>query len=194
MLTAGPNKGQTAGGTYGIVPNSLIDFIKQSKKRGLEVDPRLLELAAKPHHEVTKALNENRELDDLAGELGARLVLHKTGGDEEKAAFGWRTGHNRDFANLQSEKYAGNPYVKAYRQRIGQMPAPEAPVEAVAENVQKPAVMPTLSQPARRVPSAEELDAAAANARVVTADHTDPEDERGSPGIDFERIRRVLGL
>jgi hypothetical protein len=128
-IETGINAGQVAGGAYGILPNSLVDFVKQSRNRGLNIDPRLVELSQLPPEEITKRLNEDRGLDDLAADLGSQLLLQKTMGDEEKAAYGWRTGHNRPFNKLSPDEYQKHPYVEAYnKEKILQAPEPAAPV------------------------------------------------------------------
>lgn len=128
MLTAGPNKGQRAGGAYGIVPNSLKDFANQSMNRNIGVDPEILVEMDKPHEEVTKALNERRELDEKAAEMALRLINMKTGGDEEKTAYAWRTGHNQSDEKLQ-KGVEEHPYVRAYRQQREQIAAQPSGVD-----------------------------------------------------------------
>lgn len=132
-IKTGPNAGQRAGGAYGILPNSLKDFVNQAKNRNMPVDPRLIDLIGKSHEEVTEILNNNRELDDLASDLGSKVVLNKTEDDEEKAAYAWRTGHNRDFANLPPETYSNNDYVKAYREKSQEFPLRQPAATAAPE-------------------------------------------------------------
>jgi hypothetical protein len=116
MLTSGPNAGQTAGGAYGIVPNSLKDFAKQSMNRNIGVDPDILVEMDKPADEVTKQLNTRPDLDDKAAEMALRLINAKTGGDEAKTAYAWRTGHNQSPEKLE-QGAAEHPYVRAYNQQ-----------------------------------------------------------------------------
>lgn len=131
MIRKGPNAGQTAGGETGILPNSLIDFINQSKNAGLAVDPEMETLSQLPHEQVTEALNTEKDLDHKAFDLAMRRMLNKTGGDEEKIALGWNTGHNpkEGFSNIPQSKLDENKYVqdfkktkidalKAYRNRM----------------------------------------------------------------------------
>lgn len=131
MLTEGPNKGQTAGGAYGIVPNSLIDFVKQSRNRKMVVDPDLVNAMSRPADEVTKKLNEDRAFDEKAADMALKLLLSKTGGNEEQAAYGWRTGHNRT-----PEQFAKgaetHPYVQAYKKEAETYNAAKQPKRDVA--------------------------------------------------------------
>lgn len=112
-LTEGPNKGQTAGGAYGMVPGSAADFINQARNRNYVLPPDVEKLKKLSPDEVTKTLNENRELDEAMADVAADVMLAKTAGDEEKAAYGWRTGHNRDFKVLKD--YLAHPYVEKYK-------------------------------------------------------------------------------
>lgn len=114
--------GERAGGAYGIIPSSLSDFINQTYNREMPVDTRLLDIANKPPDEVTEILNKDREIDEAAGDLGANLLLNKTGGDEEQAAYGWRLGHNRDFENLDPSVYQNLDYIKAYNKKSKEFP------------------------------------------------------------------------
>lgn len=114
VITSGPNAGQQAGGSYGILPNSLRDFARQSMNRKMEVDPDLLREMNKQPEEVTQDLNNDSSLDDKAAEMGLRLINQKTGGDEDKTAYAWRTGHNQSDEAL-AKGAAEHPYVQAYR-------------------------------------------------------------------------------
>lgn len=125
QLRSGPNKGQTAGGAYGIVPNSLKDFARQSMKRNIPVDTDILAYMDDPHEEVTKRLNEDREFDEKSAEMALNLINSKTGGDEAKTAYAWRTGHNRSDADMEANA-AKHPYVQAYlREKEKRSPRPE---------------------------------------------------------------------
>lgn len=115
-LTSGPNAGQTAGGAYGIVPNSLKDFANQSMNRNIGVDPDILTMMDNPADQVTNALNTNRELDDKAAEMALRLINAKTGGDEDKTAYAWRTGHNQSDEAMEKGAKT-HPYVQAYEKQ-----------------------------------------------------------------------------
>lgn len=112
-LTQGPNAGQTAGGAYGIVPNSLKDFAHQSMNRNIPVDVDLLAKMDEDPTKVTQELNNNRKFDDQAAEMALKLILQKAGGNEEKAAYAWRTGQNQSDEKMQQG--LSHPYVEAYR-------------------------------------------------------------------------------
>lgn len=128
-IQTGPNTGQRAGGAYGILPNSLRDFANQSMNRNIGVDPDLLIEMGKKSGEITNDLNKNPELDDKAVEMALRLINSKTGGDEDKTAYAWRTGHNQSDEAL-SKGAAEHPYVKAYREQREKYLAANPTVEA----------------------------------------------------------------
>lgn len=114
-LTSGPNAGQTAGGAYGILPSSLKDFANQSMNRDMPVDLDILTNMDKPADEVTNLLNTNRNFDEKAAEMAIKL-LNKKYGDEEKAAYAWRTGHNQSDEAV-AKGAETHPYVEAYRKQ-----------------------------------------------------------------------------
>ena len=135
-VASGLNKGQQAGGAYGILPNTLNNFVASGKNKGELIDPRLDAMSKLPPEVVTQILNEDRELDDKAADLGMGQVLPRADWDEEKAAYGWNTGHNRDYKNLSPE-YKDFDYVQKYRKLAEEMPvedpgaislSPKAPV------------------------------------------------------------------
>jgi hypothetical protein len=113
-LSSGINKGETAGGAYGMVPSSAKDFIKQAQNRNFILPEGTEEILQMPANEVTEKLNKNRNLDEALADVAADVILNKTSGNEEKAAYGWRTGHNRNFKVLQD--YLQHPYVKKYKE------------------------------------------------------------------------------
>lgn len=115
MIKTGPNAGQTAGGETGILPNSLKDFINQSRNAGLAVDPEIETLSQLPHEMVTDALNTEKDLDRKAFDMSIRRMLNKTGGDEEKMALGWNTGHNRDYSAIPQTTLNTNKYVQDFK-------------------------------------------------------------------------------
>jgi hypothetical protein len=113
-ITSGPNAGQTAGGESGILPETLKDIVKQSKMKGLPVDPSLQGLVKQPNEDITKSLTEDRSADEKAQSLAKDFVMNKAGDNEPKAAYLWRTGHNQDINKVPTEKITSHPYVKEY--------------------------------------------------------------------------------
>lgn len=113
-IKKGVNVGQTAGGEYGIVPASLQDFAKQTMNRNVPVDVDVLAEMDKPHSEVTKKLNQDKEFDKKAAQMAAELMLMKSGGDEEKAAYRWNMGHNTPNSEIE-KNLDSNPYVEKFR-------------------------------------------------------------------------------
>lgn len=121
-IQSGINAGQTAGGAYGILPNTLNNFVNTSRNKGEAIDPRLDAMTQLPSEVVTDILNEDRELDEKAAELGMGQVLNRAGWDEEKAAYGWNQGHNRNFKEMANETIKDHEYVRKYREKMGEHP------------------------------------------------------------------------
>lgn len=114
-INSGINSGQTAGGAYGIVPNSLKDFVGQARNRNYILPEDLSNVKDLSDEEITERLNTDRQFDEDAADLGSELLLQKAGQDESKAAKGWRRGHNQSFKRLDEKKLMEDPYVRAYR-------------------------------------------------------------------------------
>lgn len=140
----GVNKGDTAGGEWGILPNSLKMYINQAKNRNMPVDPRLEELALLPNDQITKRLNEDREIDNIAANLGQSIILDQADYDEGKAAYSWNHGNIRDFNNMP-EGYMDNSYTQKYFNNL-QEPDP------IEEPVQMPSPIPNPPTPIEDVP------------------------------------------
>lgn len=113
-IQTGINAGETAGGAYGILPNSLKNFIHQGRNRDYILPANLTGVGRLTDDEITDKLNNDRNFDENAADLGASILLQKTGQDESKAAAGWRRGTNQDFQNITPEDIQQDPYVRAY--------------------------------------------------------------------------------
>jgi hypothetical protein len=116
-IEKGSTEGQTAGGAYGMVPSTITDVVNQLHNRKIEVDPRLeqlSELAQTNPDAVTKVLNKNRDIDELAADHMTTLLENKTGGDINKMAYAWNMGHNRDFSKLDEKKLNKSDYFRKF--------------------------------------------------------------------------------
>lgn len=113
-IESGINAGQTAGGAYGILPNSLKDFVNQAKNRNYEIPEELSNIKRLTPDQITDKLNQDRNFDEKAADLGSNILLEKTGGNELKAATGWRRGHNQNFNEMTDQDALNDPYVRAY--------------------------------------------------------------------------------
>lgn len=116
-MTSGPNAGQTAAGSYGMVPGTLKDVLKQRMNRGLENDPELNSLANEENPDViTENLNSNQELDRKAARHALELLAQKYDNDDAKILSAWRNGTNKKF---KDDSYKDEDYVKTGLERLG---------------------------------------------------------------------------
>ena len=95
QLKSGPLKGQTAAGSYGIVPGTLIDYVKKATKLGIPVDEDIKNLANRNDYDnITQEINKNPSLNSRLGDLYSKTILQQNNGDVEMSALNHRFGHN----------------------------------------------------------------------------------------------------
>lgn len=114
VLQNGIHKGQSAYGSYGLMPNTVQELVNRARMSG-QMPDQYKDLNNKNPDQIKQVLDLHPELQDrLAGDLGRRL-LDKTGGDEDKAAYGWKMGHNLPSDSITPEKLDKNEYIKRFR-------------------------------------------------------------------------------
>lgn len=114
-LTTGVNAGQKAGGAFGIVPNSARDFVRQAQNRQYILPEGMEEIKTMPAEDLTNKLNNDPEFDNKVSDLASELLLQKAGQSEERAAYGWRRGHNI-IGRTDEDTAKKDPYVQKYLQ------------------------------------------------------------------------------
>lgn len=105
-IESGPNRGQTAFGEYGILPNTAKEFSTRLLKESIpeELRKKLTELQEiSDPDKVNEFLGRNKDVYKALARKGAEHVLAKSGGDALKAAYAWNRGHNLDTSNLSYE-------------------------------------------------------------------------------------------
>lgn len=107
-IKSGLQKGQTAIGTYGLLPNTVDEIVNRSK------DPALKELKDMDPDEQKAYLESNPDKEQLVARHLAEHVLSKQGGDQEKAAFAWNQGHNLSPNSIEARDYEDSDYVKKF--------------------------------------------------------------------------------
>lgn len=107
-IKSGPQAGQTAIGTYGLLPNTVDEIVSRTK------DPSLKNLVEMSPEEQKTYLESNPAKEKLVAQHLAEHVLNKQGGDEEKAAFAWNQGHNLSSDTIDKRNYQDSPYVQKF--------------------------------------------------------------------------------
>lgn len=113
-VNSGVQQGQSAYGSYGLMPNTIQELINRARQQG-PLDEDYQHLRNQDPDFVKTVLKARPDLEDrLAQQLGQRL-LDRTGGDEDKAAYGWNMGHNIPVDQITPEKLDNSDYVQKFR-------------------------------------------------------------------------------
>lgn len=113
-ITSGPQKGQTAIGTYGLLPNTVDEVATRSGDKSLKP---LLDMSG---DEKKSFLESNPQIENKVARTLASYVLNRQGGDEQKAAYSWLNGHNLTPDQITQRDYQSSPYVQKYQKLSGQ--------------------------------------------------------------------------
>lgn len=113
--TYGVQKGDTAIGTYGLMPKTIDEIANRTQ------DPELLKLKAMSEDEKRAYMAQNPEVEKQAAHALATFVLDKQGGDEQKAAYSWLYGHNMSPEKIEKRNYQKEPYVEKFNKLQKQM-------------------------------------------------------------------------
>lgn len=121
VINSGLQSGQKAIGNYGLLPNTVREVLSSMRHRGAPIPAELQNTLPLTDKGLASKLTEKPELQTaVAGDLMAR-VLRKTGGDEDKAAYMWNTGHNLDPNAIVPAILDENPYVNKFRKLRAQL-------------------------------------------------------------------------
>lgn len=118
-MESGIHKGQSAYGSYGLMPNTIQEIVNRSRISG-HMNPSYKEIYHKDPEAVKAALEQNPEIEEqLANDLALRLLQRMP--DDERAAYGWNMGHNLPPERISDEDLNTHPYVQKFRalQKIG---------------------------------------------------------------------------
>jgi hypothetical protein len=114
VMASGTHKGQAAMGEYGIMPKTAEEFIGRRKRRGqFGPDEALMEQMS-PKELKEFLAGQDRIEQNLAGDI-AEHALRRSKGDDEKAAYMWNMGHNKDASDIDSKKLDKSDYVNKFR-------------------------------------------------------------------------------
>lgn len=115
-IQAGPQKGQTAIGRWGMLKPTIEEFLRREKtKRGGQLPSHLEKLQGKSRDQLGDHFEANPDDElELARMIGAH-VMRRHGGNEHKAAYSWLHGHNLMSGDVSPEMVSGSQYVNKYK-------------------------------------------------------------------------------
>lgn len=113
-ISSGIHEGQSAYGSYGLMPNTIQELVNR-KKLEQPLDQEYKKIDKEDPHYVKAVLHGNPELEQTLAKQMAERLLQRTGGDEEKAAYGWNMGHNTPVDQITPEKLDNTEYIKRFR-------------------------------------------------------------------------------
>lgn len=106
--------GTTAIGNYGLMPNTVKELINRRRINGT-ITPDMQELDEKTPDDIKTHLETHPELEQQLAEDLANHVLKKQQGDEDKAAYSWKFGHNTPPENISDETLNNSGRVQEFR-------------------------------------------------------------------------------
>lgn len=112
QIQSGNEAGQTAIGTYGLLPNTVRETLNKAQ------DPKLEYLNDMDDQELKANLESNPDTEYQVARHLAERVLNNQGGDAEKAAFAWRHGHNLPSSRIEKANYQNDDYVKKFNRDL----------------------------------------------------------------------------
>jgi hypothetical protein len=113
-VTTGLHKGDTAMGSFGIMPKTADEFVNRRKMKG-EFGPDEAIMKQMSPEQLKEFLAGNERVEaNLARDIGEH-VLKRSKGDEDKAAYMWNMGHNKKASSIDGEDLAESDYVRKFR-------------------------------------------------------------------------------
>ncbi len=110
-ITSGSNAGQTAIGTYGLLPETVKEVVNRSK------DNKLSYLNDMDYDTLKAHLESNPDIEKQVARYLAQRVLKNQGGDLNKAYYAWRHGHNLSPETVE-DKYQDDPDVQRFSRQL----------------------------------------------------------------------------
>lgn len=104
LMQHGIHTGDRAIGQYGLMPNTIQEVARRNQMK---------DVLAIPKEELSSKFTPEME-NQVARKL-AELVLTRSKGDEEKAAYRWNMGHNMPSNRITPEALNQSNYIQKYR-------------------------------------------------------------------------------
>lgn len=121
-MTHGIHKGQSAYGSYGLMPNTQQEILNRIRLKSGGLDPDLQKIYKEDPDYVKAVLSARPDLEERLAQELAEKVISDSKGDEEIAAYKWNMGHNLPSDRITPEKLDNSEYVKRFRslrQKLG---------------------------------------------------------------------------
>lgn len=118
-IKSGIHKGHKAAGTYGLMPNTVIETLNRMRLEG-QVDPELQSLQTMAPEKIKQTVESNSEIEEKLARYMANRALDRQRGNKEKAAYSWFQGHNLTPQEIEERNYQDHDYVKKYRKYRGE--------------------------------------------------------------------------
>lgn len=118
-LQHGIHAGTSAIGRYGLMPNTVKELINHRRLNGT-MTPELQDLDQMHPDQIKTHLEANPHIEDQLAQSLATHVLRRQLGDEDRAAYSWHQGHNKQPGEITSGQIndpstAGGEYVDKFR-------------------------------------------------------------------------------
>lgn len=104
LIQSGIHSGDSAIGQYGLMPNTIEEIARRNQMK---------DVLAIPREELSNKFTPEME-NQVARKL-AELVLKRSGGNEEQAAYRWNMGHNMPSRKITPEALDQSRYIQRYR-------------------------------------------------------------------------------
>jgi len=124
VIESGIHEGDAALGQFALMPNTVREILNRAKLQK-QMTPEMRQVYQAPDDELVNYLKTKPEFERLMAERLGNQLLNKTQGDEEKAAYGWRMGHNLTPEEMEARNYQEHPYVQAYRNILSKIAQPK---------------------------------------------------------------------
>lgn len=117
-IQSGIQKGTTAIGRYGLMPNTVDEAIVRAKNSG-DDDGSLDDILGMDADTKKSFLEGNPDIEHKIARSLASTVLNKQAGDTEKAAYAWNHGSNLSPDSIDDRDYSNDDYVKKFKKVTG---------------------------------------------------------------------------
>ncbi len=107
VIQAGPQAGQQAIGSYGLLPNTIQELTNRARLEN-KITPEMEAAARNP-----ASIGSNPELEQQYAQQLADRVLHRFP-DPAMAAYAWNSGHNLTPEQVKHRDFQNNPYVQKF--------------------------------------------------------------------------------
>ena len=118
-ISSGPNKGQKAIGSWGILPNTVDNMLNRRKNLDkTDIEDELTKELVDNQQQLRQYLMDNPKLEERYTDELRDYVL-RGNASPEQAAYRWREGHNIKLKDLPQEKAEKHPYVREFNRLRG---------------------------------------------------------------------------